>query len=63
MFKDGNIQYANYQSKSDLATFMTANNVNDSVWGTGFNRDISVGAIHELPLLKYLDRLFLRILI
>jgi hypothetical protein len=34
MFKDGNIQYANYQSKSDLAAFMTANNVNNSVWGS-----------------------------
>ncbi|WP_373541344.1 hypothetical protein [Chamaesiphon sp.] len=33
MFKDGNIQYANYQSKSDLANFMTANNVSSSVWG------------------------------
>ena len=33
MFKDGNIQYANYQSKSDLAGFMTANNVDSSVWG------------------------------
>ena len=33
MFKDGNIQYANYQSKSDLSTFMTANNVDSSVWG------------------------------
>ena len=32
MFKDGNIQYANYQSKSDLTTFMTANNVSSSVW-------------------------------
>ena len=33
MFKDGNIQYANYQSKSDLTAFMTANNVSPSVWG------------------------------
>ena len=33
MFKDGNIQYANYQSKSDLAAFMTANNVSPSIWG------------------------------
>ena len=33
MFKDGNIQYANYQSKADLTTFMTKNNVNASVWG------------------------------
>ena len=33
MFKDGNIQYANYQSKSELTTFMTANNVSSSVWG------------------------------
>ncbi len=33
MFKDGNIQYANYQSKTDLAAFMTANNVDASVWG------------------------------
>jgi hypothetical protein len=34
MFADGNIQYANYQSKSDLAAFMTANNVSSSVWGS-----------------------------
>jgi hypothetical protein len=34
MFKDGNIQYANYQSKTDLAAFMNANNVNSSVWGS-----------------------------
>jgi hypothetical protein len=34
MFADGNIQYANYQSKSDLAAFMTANNVSNSVWGS-----------------------------
>jgi hypothetical protein len=34
MFKDGNIQYANYQSKTELAAFMTANNVNSSVWGS-----------------------------
>ncbi len=33
MFADGNIQYANYQSKSDLAAFMTANNVSSSIWG------------------------------
>jgi hypothetical protein len=33
MFKDGNIQYANYQSKADLTTFMTKNNVDASVWG------------------------------
>ncbi|WP_373541345.1 hypothetical protein [Chamaesiphon sp.] len=33
MFKDGNIQYANYQSKTDLAAFMTANNVDSAVWG------------------------------
>jgi hypothetical protein len=33
MFADGNIQYANYQSKSDLAGFMTANNVSSSIWG------------------------------
>ncbi len=33
MFKDGNIQYANYQSKSDLTAFMTANNVSSSIWG------------------------------
>jgi hypothetical protein len=33
MFKDGNIQYANYQSKADLAAFMTTNNVSSSVWG------------------------------
>jgi hypothetical protein len=34
MFKDGNIQYANYQSKSDLAGFMTANNVSSLIWGS-----------------------------
>jgi hypothetical protein len=34
MFADGNIQYANYQSKNDLADFMTANNVSSSVWGS-----------------------------
>jgi hypothetical protein len=34
MFKDGNIQYANYQSKSDLTAFMTANNVDSAVWGS-----------------------------
>jgi hypothetical protein len=34
MFKDGNIQYANYQSKTDLAAFMTANNVSSSIWGS-----------------------------
>ena len=33
MFKDGNIQYANYQSKSDLNKFMTDNKVDISVWG------------------------------
>jgi hypothetical protein len=33
MFKDGNIQYANYQSKTDLTNFMTTNNVNSSIWG------------------------------
>ncbi|WP_373540712.1 hypothetical protein [Chamaesiphon sp.] len=33
MFKDGNIQYANYQSKSDLTAFMTTNGVSSSVWG------------------------------
>jgi hypothetical protein len=33
MFKDGNIQYANYQSKADLTAFMTTNNVPNSVWG------------------------------
>lgn len=33
MFKDGNIQYANYQSQSDLAAFMRANNISVSVWG------------------------------
>jgi hypothetical protein len=32
MFKDGNIQYANYQSKTDLAAFMTFNNINSAVW-------------------------------
>jgi hypothetical protein len=34
MFADGNIQYANYQSKSDLAAFMTSNNVSSSVWSS-----------------------------
>jgi hypothetical protein len=34
MHKDGNIQYANYQSKDDLTTFMTANNVSSSIWGS-----------------------------
>jgi hypothetical protein len=33
MFADGNIQYANYQSKADLTAFMTTNNVSSSVWG------------------------------
>jgi hypothetical protein len=33
MFADGNIQYANYQSKADLTAFMTTNNVPSSVWG------------------------------
>jgi hypothetical protein len=33
MHKDGNIQYANYQSEADLTTFMTANNVSSSIWG------------------------------
>jgi hypothetical protein len=33
MFKDGNIQYANYQSKTDLTKFMTDNKVDSSVWG------------------------------
>jgi hypothetical protein len=33
MHKDGNIQYANYQSEADLTAFMTANNVSSSVWG------------------------------
>lgn len=34
MFADGNIQYANYQSKADLTAFMTTNNVPNSVWGS-----------------------------
>jgi uncharacterized protein YkwD len=34
MHKDGNIQYANYQSKSDLTSFMNANNVSSSIWGS-----------------------------
>lgn len=34
MFPDGNIQYANYQSKSDLTAFMTSNNVSSSVWSS-----------------------------
>jgi hypothetical protein len=33
MHLDGNIQYANYQSKADLTAFMTANNVSSSIWG------------------------------
>ena len=33
MHADGNIQYANYQSKADLEEFMTANGVASSVWG------------------------------
>jgi hypothetical protein len=32
MEADGNIQYANYQSESDLEQFMTANDVDRSVW-------------------------------
>ncbi|WP_079291327.1 Calx-beta domain-containing protein [Cylindrospermopsis raciborskii] len=32
MHKDGNIQYANYQSKGDLATFMIENNVDSAIW-------------------------------
>jgi hypothetical protein len=34
MHADGNIQYANYQSKADLAAFMTANNVSSAIWGS-----------------------------
>jgi hypothetical protein len=34
MFKDGNIQYANYQSKTDLTNFMTTNNVSSSIWSS-----------------------------
>jgi alpha-tubulin suppressor-like RCC1 family protein len=34
MHADGNIQYANYQSKADLTAFMTANNVSSSIWGS-----------------------------
>ena len=34
MHLDGNIQYANYQSKADLTAFMTANNVSSSIWGS-----------------------------
>jgi hypothetical protein len=37
MHADGNIQYANYQSEADLEQFMTANDVNNSVWGDWFN--------------------------
>jgi hypothetical protein len=33
MHADGNIQYANYQSESDLQQFMSDNGVNQSVWG------------------------------
>jgi hypothetical protein len=34
MHADGNIQYANYQSKADLAAFMTTNNVSSAIWGS-----------------------------
>lgn len=34
MHKDGNIQYANYQSKDDLTAFMSANGISSSVWGS-----------------------------
>jgi hypothetical protein len=37
MHADGNIRYANYQSEADLEEFMTANDVNNSVWGDWFN--------------------------
>ncbi len=33
MHADGNIQYANYQSESDLEQFMTDNGIDESVWG------------------------------
>jgi hypothetical protein len=33
MHADGNIQYANYQSESDLATFMNGLGISSSVWG------------------------------
>ena len=32
MHTDGNIQYANYQSESDLEAYMTANNIDSSIW-------------------------------
>ncbi|MGF1539523.1 MAG: matrixin family metalloprotease [Pleurocapsa sp.] len=32
MHADGNIQYANYQSAEDLETYMTANDIDSSVW-------------------------------
>jgi hypothetical protein len=34
MHKDGNIQYANYQSKDDLTAFMSANGLNSSVYSS-----------------------------
>jgi subtilisin family serine protease len=34
MHKDGNIQYANYQSKDDLTAFMSANGVSSSVYSS-----------------------------
>jgi hypothetical protein len=36
MHADGNIQYANYQSESDLAAFMNANGIDSSVWADWF---------------------------
>ena len=33
MEADGNIQYANYQSASDLQQYMNDNGINESVWG------------------------------
>jgi len=34
MHKDGNIQYANYQSKDDLTAFMSANGISSSIWSS-----------------------------
>ncbi len=36
MHADGNIRYANYQSASDLETFMTESGIDRSVWGNFF---------------------------
>ncbi|MDJ0689981.1 MAG: hypothetical protein QNJ41_15880 [Xenococcaceae cyanobacterium MO_188.B32] len=36
MHADGNIQYANYQSESDLEQFMTENGIDSSMWDDWF---------------------------